>query len=405
MKSPITIVMNKELARVFTDKKMIFSLFIMPAILMVAIYSFMGNAASNMLNDIEEHISSMYIQNAPEGFKSFVQQSGVGADIEYLEAGAERQEIKDGIFDGTVDLYVVFEEGFQTKVEEYEEGGSLPEIKTYYNPSEDYSSQARSKFLSQLAEPYRQSLLAERIGDLNSLTVFVVDKEPESSIVMDEGKAGGKMMGMLLPYLIVILLFTGPMSLGIDAITGEKERGTLSSMLVSPAKRSQIVLGKLLALSILSCLSAVVYAGSVAFALPKLYAGMESANMGMTVTPVQVVQLLAIMLTLVYLYVSIVAAICVFARTAKEAGTYVSPAYIVVLVAGILTMFSGNKEVPMGMFAIPVYGSAMAIQKILVNELTMSQFGLSILGNAAASIIFTIIITKAFNSEKVMLNA
>ncbi|MFW5671147.1 MAG: ABC transporter permease, partial [Acetivibrio ethanolgignens] len=256
-----------------------------------------------------------------------------------------------------------------------------------------------------VAEPYRQALLAERIGDLNSLAIFVIDKDPASSVIMDESKASGKMMGMLLPYLIVILLFTGPMSLGIDAITGEKERGTLASMLVSPVKRSQIVLGKLLSLSILSCLSAIVYAGSIAFSLPKLYKGMEESGMTMKVTPLQILMLLVIMLALVYLYVSVVGAICVFAKNAKEAGTYVSPAYIVVLVAGVLTMFAGNKETALGMFAIPVYGSATAIQKLLVNELTMAQFGLAVGGSLLAAVIFTAIITKAFNSEKVMLNA
>lgn len=404
MKNPIMIVMNKELNRVFSDKKLVFSLFIMPAILMVVIYSFMGKAMNSMMDDIEEHVPQIYVENAPEGFSDFVSESGMIADIHYIKEEAG-EDIRNMIFDGSLDLYVVFEEDFLNKVAAYQTGSEVPEIKTYYNPSEDYSSEARDKFLRLVAEPYRQVLLAERIGDLNSLTVFVIDKDPASSVIMDESKAGGKMMGMLLPYLIIILLFTGPMSLGIDAITGEKERGTLASMLVSPVKRSQIVLGKLLALSILSCLSAVVYAGSIAFSLPKLYEGMEESGMTMKVTPVQVLMLLVIMLALVYLYVSVVGAICVFAKNAKEAGTYVSPAYIVVLVAGVLTMFAGNKETALGMFAIPVYGSATAIQKLLVNELTAAQFGLAVGGSLLAAAVFTMIITKAFNSEKVMLNA
>ncbi|MFW5650715.1 MAG: ABC transporter permease [Acetivibrio ethanolgignens] len=404
MKNPIMIVMNKELTRVFSDKKMVFSLFIMPAILMVGIYSFMGKAMNNMMDDIKEHVAKIYVENAPEGFSDFIGQSGIIADIQYAkdESG---EEVKNMIFDGTLDLYVVFEENFLNKVADYQNGSEVPELKTYYNPSEDYSNEARDKFLKLVAEPYRQALLAERIGDLNSLAIFVIDKDPASSVIMDESKASGKMMGMLLPYLIVILLFTGPMSLGIDAITGEKERGTLASMLVSPVKRSQIVLGKLLSLSILSCLSAIVYAGSIAFSLPKLYKGMEESGMTMKVTPLQILMLLVIMLALVYLYVSVVGAICVFAKNAKEAGTYVSPAYIVVLVAGVLTMFAGNKETALGMFAIPVYGSATAIQKLLVNELTMAQFGLAVGGSLLAAVIFTAIITKAFNSEKVMLNA
>ncbi|MFW5632997.1 MAG: ABC transporter permease, partial [Acetivibrio ethanolgignens] len=358
----------------------------------------------SMMDDIKEHVAKIYVENAPEGFSDFIGQSGIIADIQYAKDESE-EEVKNMIFDGTLDLYVVFEENFLNKVADYQNGSEVPELKTYYNPSEDYSNEARDKFLKLVAEPYRQALLAERIGDLNSLAIFVIDKDPASSVIMDESKASGKMMGMLLPYLIVILLFTGPMSLGIDAITGEKERGTLASMLVSPVKRSQIVLGKLLSLSILSCLSAIVYAGSIAFSLPKLYKGMEESGMTMKVTPLQILMLLVIMLALVYLYVSVVGAICVFAKNAKEAGTYVSPAYIVVLVAGVLTMFAGNKETALGMFAIPVYGSATAIQKLLVNELTMAQFGLAVGGSLLAAVIFTAIITKAFNSEKVMLNA
>lgn len=405
MKNPIKVIMNKDLARVFTDKKLVFSLFIMPALLMIVIYSFMGKAITKMMDDIEEHVPLIYLQNAPEGFGDFVGQSGIIANLEYLEGSQADEEIQDGIYDGSVDLYVVFEEDFLHKVTSYETGSELPEIKTYYNPAEDYSSEAREKFLSLVAEPYRQVLLEERVGDLESLTVFVIDKDVASSVIVDESKAGGKILGMILPYLVVVMLFTGPMNLGVDAITGEKERGTLASMLVSPVKRSEIVLGKLLALSILSFLSALVYAASLSFAMPKLYVGMESANVSMKVTPLQVLMLLAIILTLEYLYVSIVGAICVFAKTAKEAGTYVSPAYILVMVAGVFTMFSGNQEAATGMFFIPVYGSALSIQKLLVNEIAFAQFGLSICGNLLAAVIFTLIIIKAFNSEKVMLNA
>lgn len=405
MRNPVRIVMNKELARVFTDKKMIFSLFIMPAILMIAMYSLMGNAMTGMTDDIEEHIPEVYIADAPEGFSDFIGESGAIAKVTYLEGAEQEEELKDMILEGTADLYVVFEKDFLKKIEDYGKVNEVPELKTYYNPSEDYSSEARDKFLNLIAEPYRQMLLAERFGDLNRLKVFEIDKNPTSSIIMDESKASGKLMGMLLPYMIVILLFTGPMSLGVDAITGEKERGTLASMLVSPVKRSQIVLGKLLALSVLSCLSALVYAGSMLLSMPKLYEGMENAGIKMEITAMQGVMLIVIMLALVYLYVAIVGAICVFAKSAKEAGTYVSPAYIIVLVAGILTMFAGNKIIPTGMFAIPIYGSAMAMQRLLVNELTVVQFGLSVLGNLLAAAIFTAIITKAFNSEKVMLNA
>ncbi len=403
----IRTVAGKELARVFGDKKLIFSLFIMPAVLMFVLYSLMGKAMGGMMDDIEKHVPSVYVQNAPDGFDEFTKSVKADSDTTYLESTDSLDDIKANIKNGDVDLLIVFPENFLEAVNGYSEGMEIPEIKTYYNPAEDYSSEARSSYANTILTAYQQSLLADRVGDLNSLTVFQVDLDESTSIITDESKASGKMLAMMLPYLIVMLLFTGPMSLGVDAITGEKERGTMASMLVAPVKRSQIVVGKIIALSLLSCLSAIVYAVSIIISVPRMFNGMDvdglSTNASFSI--LQMVQLLLIMLSLVYFYVAIVTLIAVFAKTAKEAGTYVSPVYIVVIVAGVLTMFSGNSEMNLPLFAIPVYGSAAAIQRVITGELTAAQFGTSILGIVIISVILTALITKAFNSEKVMFNA
>lgn len=400
------IVIQKELARVFGDRKLIFSLFILPAVLMIGIYSLMGNMISKMTDDIVKHIPVMYIQNQPEGFEAFIEEVGFNGDIKLLDAGDSIDGFKDDILNGQLDLIVSFQDGFLSAIENYQDGDSIPEVKTYYNPSEDYSSQARETFVSTVLYPYQQKLLANRVGNLERLTIFNIDVDSSTSIIMNEEKANGKMLAMMLPYLIVMLLFTGPMSLGVDAITGEKERGTMASMLITPLKRSEIVMGKLLSLSILSCLSAIVYAGSMIIAMPMMYKSIdEGMGVSANLSPFQMIELFIVMIALVYLYVSIVSLIAVFAKTAKEASTYISPVYIIVIVAGILTMFSGNKEMPLGLYGIPVYGGAACIQKIMTNELKVAQFGINIVGTLLVAFVLTYLITKAFNSEKVMFNA
>lgn len=404
----IKTVAGKELARVFGDKKLVFSLFIMPVLLIFVLYSIMGKAMNSMQNDIETHTPIVYVENAPDGFDEFINTLGIDAETTYIEKGEKDQkQIQSKVRNGEADLVISFPENFKETVEGYQAGGEIPEIKTYYNPSEDYSREARSRYVNQVFPAYQQSFLAQRIDDLDSLTIFHVDLDESTSVIMDESAAGGKMLGMLLPYLIVMLLFTGPMSLGTDAIAGEKERGTMATMLVSPVKRGEIVIGKILGLSILSCLSALVYAVSVIISVPMMYGGMEvggvkvSANFSI----LQMLQLLIIMLTLVYFYVSVVTLLAVFAKTVKEAGTYISPVYILVIVAGVFTMFAGNTQIPLPRFAIPVYGSAAAIQRLITGELSGAQFGTAILGLVVISGILTALITKAFNSEKVMFNA
>jgi sodium transport system permease protein len=224
---------------------------------------------------------------------------------------------------------------------------------------------------------------------------------------VDEKKQDGRMFGMLLPFLINIMLFAGAMGLGVDAITGEKERGTLSSMLVSPIKRGEIVFGKLISLAILSSISAAVYAVSIVVAMPILMNGATGGAMeGMSLqfTPFEMIQLLIIMMVVVYLYVALVALVAVLAKTAKEANTYVMPVYILVMLGSLMT-YSGAGDSKLTNFFIPIYNSAVSIQNLLMGELTMAQFGVTVGTIIVLAAIITSLITRAFNSEKIMFNA
>ena len=185
----------------------------------------------------------------------------------------------------------------------------------------------------------------------------------------------------------------------------------MASMLLSPVKRSSIVAGKIISLMILSGLSAIVYVVSMMIAMPVMNAmgGSETelsgALSGLDLSIVQGLQLLAIMLTLVFLFVSIIALLAVRAKDVKTASTYISPVYIVVMVAGMLTMFMSGAEVPTIRYAIPVYGGAIAVKDLCTGELTAVNFLASIGGAIIVAIICTVLITKSFNDEKVMFNA
>lgn len=396
----------KELTRVFTDKKLIFSLFILPGVLIMGMYTIMGNMMKSFESNINEHIPQVYIQNAPENLDRFMDDVDFQAEITYLKASDQIESVKDGILSGDIELLVVFDKGFLNTIRNYSgTGDAIPEVKTYYNTAEDYSNAARDNFVNTVLNAYQQSLLAERLGNMEQLQVFYIDKDPSSSLIVNEEKASGKGISMLLPFLINIMMFQGAMGLGIDAITGEKERGTLSSMLLSPIRRSEIVFGKLVSLAILTSLSAVIYTVSVMIGLKNLSGGDMGDINSLNFTLIEMLQLLSILMVLVYLFVSLVSLVAVYARTAKEAGTYVMPLMILVMLGSIMTMFSGNMEKGIEYYAIPVYNSAVSIQNLFMGELTMTQYGVTIGTLALLALVVTTMITRAFNSEKVMFNA
>ena len=408
-----TIILKKELKRVFGDKKLVFSLFILPAIIMVALYGLMGFMMGAMTSDIEGHENIIYVVNADDKLKSCINNSEIAKTdcINYLvetEFREKEASIREEILNNNSQLIVYLEPDFSNKFALYSKAGdAIPVIKLYYNSTENYSSNTYSVFYSLVLDKYKTMLLGERIDNLEILNVYDVQEE----LIEKEAKAKTKFISMMLPYMIVIMLFAGAMSVGVDAIAGEKERGTLASMLLSPVKRSQIVAGKVISLMILSGLSAICYVVSMMIAMPVMKAmgggesEMASGLGGLDLSIVQGLELLAIMLTLVFLFVSLIAFLAVRAKDVKTASTLISPVYIVVMVAGMLTMFMSGADVPTYRYAIPVYGGAVAVKDLCSGELTVVNFLASIAGALVLAIIFTVLITKSFNDEKVMFNA
>ncbi len=402
----IKAIVSKELRRVFKDKKMIMSLFVLPVILVVGLFSLIGMLVKAQMDDVQEHEPVVYIMNAPDSFISFAQAAGL---MGYTVIDSDEKQLEDakaGLYDALTDLVIVFPDGFEAQVTkgiDALDSIQTPSVELFYNPSEDYSAQAREVYMAYL-DSYRQMLLGSRFGNYAAVEMFGIN----DNLIQDEDKAAGKMLGTMLPYFITMLIFASAMSLGVDMIAGEKERGTLAAMLLSPIKREQIVLGKVFSLSILAVMSAAVYIISMLIAFPMMMKNVGDGDVlsGMSVnfTGAQIAQIVILMIGVVLLYVSIICMVAVFARNVKEASSYISPVYILVIVAGMITMYSSADGV-LYKYLIPVYGSSMAFKDILTREITMPDFLATTISTYAVAAILVCIMTKAFNSEKVMFNA
>ena len=382
-------IFQKEMARIFRDKKMVFSVFILPVAIMIGILMVTGTFQKRMLSNIEGHTPIVYVENEPESFQQFCEAAEV--KVKPVKEG-EVEKVKEKILKGDVDLLLSFPENMDHKIAEYQTGDEIPEILPYYNPGEDYSKEAFDTVGGTLLETYRQVLLGQRVGNLEQIEIFKVDK------------VNGKVLGMMLPYFITILLFAGAMGLGVDMITGEKERGTMASLLVTPVKRSSIVLGKVFALMALTGISSVIYVAAMVACMP-IMAKTMGGNIGdgfkISMDVKQIIMLGALLIALSFLYSTLIALVSVFAKSMKEASSYIMPMYMLILVIGLSTMFSfGNT--PESSYWIPVYNSSVVLKEILTQEVTILHYVITLLMTFGMGVILTGVIVKAFESEKVM---
>jgi len=403
------LVMKKELYRVFSDRKLIVSLFVVPAILMVALYSLLGVLVNSMNKDIEQHISVTYVVNATEDLKTCIKASGFseGADIKYLtqaDYNAKKADLEASVLDGDTDLVVVLDEDFEAVYAAYKgQGDAIPNINIMFNTAENYSQQAYSVFSGAL-DIYRTALIQGRLGNIEVLSVFNQTETP----VAKEAKANTQFISMMLPYMIMIMLFSGAMSISVDAFAGEKERGTLAAMLISPIKRTDIAMGKVIALAIVAGISSIVYAVSMIVSM-----GFMGKNAGDGISGFgnvsfdagQIVQIGLMLIILDYFFVAVIALLSSLAKDVKSASTFVTPAYMVVLVCALMTMFSTSSKTALSQYAIPLYGNALAIQDICTGELSTAGFLVSFGVTFVLAAAITFGLAKAFDSDKLMFNA
>lgn len=393
MKNILT-VFKKEFYRVISDRRLIFTTILLPGLAIYVMYSFMGNVINDEQDDIGEHKMIVYIENLPSEFSDEL--SLAGLNIEFNDYDSENhEELLNSILIGDIDLLLRFPSDFETDID----NGILSDVQTYYNPGEKYS-EASYYTIKGYLDAYRETIAFEKFG--GEIQVFTTDLNNDEHIIIDEEKAVGQGFAMLLPMLIIMFLFSGAMSIGPDSIAGEKERGTIATLLVTPVKRSEIAIGKVMSLSIISLFSATSSFIGIMLSLPKLLQ-MDESGMSINIYGISdFAMLFTVLLATVLVIVGIISIISAYAKTIKEASMLILPFYFLSVVMGMSTMFSGEANSNTLIYLIPLYNSINIIISILTFEVVPTQYLLTIISSLVYVSVFILILNKLFQSEKIM---
>lgn len=396
------ILIKKELNRVLSDKRLIFTTIILPGLSIFLMYALMGVLINNMSSDLKQHNSIVYVKDSPGDFKNFINEKYDKLDVKYICDDSDIDVIKKSIKNKKVDLLVVFDKDFNDSIKDYRSSNDIPNISTFYNSDNEYSSHVRNKIFDPIFKQYEKQLLGKRLNGIEYINIFNVDSNNPSSDLSEKQDASGKALSMIVPMLLAIMLFSSAMSIGIDTIAGEKERGTMATLMITPIRRETIALGKVISLGILAIISSISSFIGIIAALPfcsSMFSRGKEVSMQVAFTNTQYIQLLFVLVTLVAIYVCIICLFSISAKSVKEAGTYMSPIYMVIIFATLMTSLT-NKTPETWKFAIPVYGNVAALKNIFTSSLSIQQFTVCILSSIVVSFILVRMITNKFNDER-----
>lgn len=386
--SKILIIVKKELLRILTDKRLGFTTIIMPGLMIFIMYALVGNVMSNTYSTLQNSEYTVVINNVPNDIKELLLKN----KISFKEKNKPQNYYMNKIRDKNLDLYIDFDKNFEDNIlNGTEKGVQVPSVSIYYN-SQSNSSNTGYMLLSSILNEYKDCIR----------NVFYVNSGNDLYDLATTKDSTGQFVSMILPMLLITMLFSICASVAPDSIAGEKERGTMATLLVTPIKREQLAIGKILGLSIIVVLGGISSFIGAMLSLPFLSIGQDEIDTSVYSIN-DYLELFIIVISTVLIMISLTAIVSVLARSIKEASSSMAPLTILVALVGISGMYNQNGSNRLIHYIIPLYNSAQCMNEIFLFNGNINHVIITVISNLLYTIILVYILSKLFKNEKIIL--
>jgi len=242
-------------------------------------------------------------------------------------------------------------------------------IDEYYDPSRQSAQIADIRVQTILAK-YDAAKIAASLQqkgvDPSVLNPLPVSVHPLSSPVK---AAGNSFLSFFLPYILITMSLTGGLSAALDTSAGERERRTLESLLLTPAPRGQVLIGKLLAVSLLSLVAAIAAIGSMLIALSQISFGLsggEDARVSLTPLAAAVMVWLAVLLAASFSSLTI--ALGTLARNFRQGQAYATPLYFITIFPASIVLFIPDFNPSLAYYLIPILNAVLVLRDAIMHN-------------------------------------
>ena len=403
----IVTVYLKELKDSLRDRRTLISMIVVPTLLMPLLMFGSFYIMSKVVKKAQDEATTLVIIG--------------GADSPGVIA-ALKAEPKLRVVDATADYKTMVSEkrvrvaleipaGFEASLK----AGTPQTVMLYHYEGEMKSGMGASeveKFFRTLREKTVETRLAERGLKSDLIKPFEVKRQN----VAPPEKVGGNIIGGLIPYIIIILCFTGAMYPAIDLTAGEKERGTMETLLCSPVNRVNIVLGKFLMVmtasvatigfTLLSSSVTIIAGGSLLMGAGKAAAATGGGGGGFMpiIDPAGILGVFAMIAPVAMLFAALLLTISLFAKSYKEAQSYVSPLIVVVIMPAMMGMLPGI-ELSAKTALVPILNLSLVCKEMLSGVWHWNYVALIFGSTTLYAAIAVALCVRMFNREDVIFRA
>ena len=402
----IVTVYLKELKDSLRDRRTLVSMFLVPSLLMPLIVLGSITVMSRVIRQAQEEATTLIVLGGKDS-PAVVAALKTEKKFQLVDAGTD---YKRAISEKRVRVAVEIPAGFEATLK----GGDPKTVMIYHYEGEMKSGMGAGE-VEKFFRNLRDKTVEARLIDRGLTTDLIKPFEVKRQNVAPPEKVGGNIFGGIVPYFIILLCFTGAMYPAIDLTAGEKERGTMETLLCSPVHRVNIVLGKFLmvmtasvatiAISLLSSSASLLIGGSM-MAGRGGGAAKAAASMGQipTIDPAGILGVFFMVAPVAMLFAAVLLTISLFAKSYKEAQSYVSPLIVVVVMPAMMGMLPGI-ELSAKTALVPIMNLSLVCKEMLSGVWHWNYIALIFGSTCVYAAIALGLAVKMFNREDVIFRA
>lgn len=394
----VAVIYRKELKDILRDRKTLVSMFLFPLILFPLMTVGFNRFEQRMRERAKQETAKIMIlgeENAPE----LAERLRASETLEVVAVAADyAQQISERKIRAAVEIPA----GLQSALAAGATPAEPPQVKIYYYQTETRSEGAVER-IEEIISKYRHDVVERRLAAQGMSRASVNPVEIKQENVAAEEKVAGSRFAVILPYFIVFLCFMGAMGPAMDLSAGEKERGTLETILASAVGRDDLVLGKFLLVLTTSLVTAVMSLASYALTMRFSTSYIEQMTGGreFTVSPQVLLSVFLIVLPLATLFSAALFAISLLAKNFKEAQGYTGPMLIVVILPAMAGMLPGV-ELNAGLAMVPILNVSLAAKELFTGSFPLGHLAIVFASTCVFAGIALLAAFRMFQSESVL---
>ncbi len=387
-------IFRKDLVETLRDRRALFTTLVLPIIVYPLLFTAIGSFTSNKREELAAQSARVAVWGpVPErAVQAVLADKATLVEREASVPAEVEERARKAVADKKVDVVLVTPEGAV--------GPSLS-VKVYADSTQLQSETMQERVLKALRR-HEAVLLEERMVALGqpalSARPLVVEEEDVSS----SARRAASLVGTFLPYMVLVLLASSAFYSAIDLTAGEKERGTLQTLLTAPVHALEVVAGKYLTIVAMTLVAALANTGSLSLAIGRLLSE-GNAQSSFQMSPSVGVALFLTLVPAALLLAALFIAVGVMARTYKEGQSYLMPLLFLVIFAALGSSLPGVELTP-ALALVPLTNVALLMRALLGGEATPALASMVLISSFAYAAMGVVLASRVFETEQVLLS-